>query len=262
MRLFRAAPILALLLSPLYAEYDIKAEWQGKTGYTLGVPTIFDVDDDSIANIFTTDFQSITIYGIHGPWEIPFAYPNVNLADGAPPTVTNTDPDAANELVISTVARLIYPGPNNWHFAIYDCFTHDEEFTSPPGQAVLAIADVDGDGLADVMAADTSGALRIWGWIGGSVNENPRSSPLTGLVNASPTPARHSVNFTLPASAGPGSITITDATGRTVRTLSAPALPGPRKVRWDCLDNSGNPVPAGTYIYRLGKTSGKLEVVR
>ena len=264
MRLFRAATILALLLSPLRAGYVV--EWTAPAGswagyYAMGKPTVSDVNADSIPDVFVADSDGLRIYsgvshnliwtvtGLHSP-----------DVEAMPPVVVNTDDDSYKELVVFSYGGGLSP------FWIFDCATHALEFTSPPvrkNEGGSIVADIDGDGTAEILVEDsTHSVLQVWGWASGSVNENPPPSPSANPVTASPTPARRSVNFTLPASAGPGSVTIIDATGRIVRTLSAPALPGPRELQWDCLDNSGSPVPAGTYIYRLEETNGKLEVVR
>jgi len=262
MRLLRAATVLALLLSPLHAGYVV--EWTAPLNnpygcYWAGKPTISDVDGDSIPDLFVDDSSSLKIYsGVSHNliWTIPTPS-RPRMDQYGTPVVTNTDGDPQNELVFITVG-------DPERLFIYDCATETLEFSpSQEGFESCPPTDLDGDGKAEIcFQADSNPLLlEVYGWAAG-VSEYPPSSPSTGRVKASPTPTRRSVSFTLPASAGPGSIAIVDATGRNVRTLSASALPGPRKIEWDCLDNAGSPVPAGTYIYRLAKTSGKLEVVR
>ena len=58
-----------------------------------------------------------------------------------------------------------------------------------------------------------------------------------------------------------------DEAGRRVRQLLRAELPaGDFSVRWDGTDGSGEPVPAGTYLYRLGlgdaERTGRLTVGR
>lgn len=259
MRVLRSTFVLALLLSPLYADYVVLVNWDDRISmvYSQGKPTIFDVTGDSVPDIFTADSTTVEIFNaVTGlVWEFPF------VKVGETPVVTNTDNDPAEELVVSTAIAHDNVEPRPCHFGIYDCGSHALEFASPEGYAVVAVADVNDDARAEVFTLDSSGVFSVWGWTSG-VDESPASTSHVGSMKASPVPARRSVNFTLPASAGPGSILITDAAGRIVRTLPAPDLSGCREARWDCLDNRGCPVPAGTYLYRLGETGGKLEVVR
>jgi len=68
----------------------------------------------------------------------------------------------------------------------------------------------------------------------------------------SPTRAVTTIGFEVPA-AGWVSLRVYDAGGRLVRDLFAQEYSGPARgeTSWDGLDNSGSPVAAGTYFYRL-----------
>jgi hypothetical protein len=256
-RTFVAATALVLVLSPAYASYGEKGHWDNVSGYTQGAPTVFDVSGDGIADIALIDTLSVSIFnGVSHQitWTIPFADPGMVV-------VANTDDDPAGELIISTLMFLEIGQPNPWHVAIYDCQSHTLELDLPLGYALLSVADVEGDSKADLVLADSLGGTKLVGWVGGGVDE---ARPVPGLagLNALPAPAAGNVSFVLRASSAPGSLAIIDAAGRVVRTMSVPARPLASQVRWDCRDDDGSPVPAGTYIYRFGDATGKLEVIR
>ena len=111
-------------------------------------------------------------------------------------------------------------------------------------------------------AASATVALAVHG--GGLV------APTTAmLLPAWPNPAHAGTTFrfVLPAAAvDRASLSLLDASGRRVRTLSGPFSAGVNEVAWDGLDNDGRPVRSGLYFYDLDaagtKFSRRLVVVR
>jgi hypothetical protein len=89
------------------------------------------------------------------------------------------------------------------------------------------------------------------------------------LRPASPNPFAGSteIAYTVPSGGGTVEITIYDVAGRAVRTLARGAMAaGDGSVRWDGLDDAGNPVSTGVYFARLdvdGLTAcGKLLMLK
>jgi len=65
----------------------------------------------------------------------------------------------------------------------------------------------------------------------------------------------------LAGSASEVKVTITDASGKTVRTLDLGTQPaGVDGASWDGLDDAGNAVPAGSYQYTVSATNGSTAV--
>ncbi len=70
------------------------------------------------------------------------------------------------------------------------------------------------------------------------------------------------VGFTMKGSAATVKVTITDASGRAVRTIDAGARGvGPTQVAWDGKDDSGLRQPAGTYTVRIDAKGPNGEAV-
>ena len=65
-----------------------------------------------------------------------------------------------------------------------------------------------------------------------------------------PSAGAQAFTFTLPAG-GPAHMTIRDARGRLVRTLSESLAAGPQRLAWDGRAASGVPAPPGLYFARL-----------
>jgi hypothetical protein len=93
-------------------------------------------------------------------------------------------------------------------------------------------------------------------------------SQVTGLGCAIPNPVRGHAVFAVElteADAPFAEIMIFDLSGRIVAELSKGDLgSGSHSVQWDCRDNSGHSVPAGTYICRLsspGVTQNRMLIV-
>ena len=89
------------------------------------------------------------------------------------------------------------------------------------------------------------------------------------LVGNSPNPfgPTTSIVFGLPAQGGAVSLTIFDVGGRTVRSISTPALSGGyHQINWDGRTDGDRVLAPGTYFYRLSSGSwsaaGKMQLLR
>jgi hypothetical protein len=88
-----------------------------------------------------------------------------------------------------------------------------------------------------------------------------------GTVRAAPNPfnPRTTLRFAMPA-AGRANVTVHDARGRRVRTLTAQLPAGPARVRWDGTAGDGRVLPSGTYLVRVvtpgGVQTGRCQLVR
>ena len=125
-----------------------------------------------------------------------------------------------------------------------------------------------------VTGADWSHKYAVLYTNGGLISSvGPRDQPLpTGeranlaIVSRNPIHGSATLAYRVPA-AGPVELTIQDVAGRRIRTLFHGDAPvGGGAVRWDARDESGHPVPSGTYYLRLqadsGRRSSKVVVVR
>ena len=108
---------------------------------------------------------------------------------------------------------------------------------------------------------------RLEGWDGCSgyhysdevTNDIPSGAPMVPLLAQNlPNPFSRSteIRFELPAQVGsspvPIRLEVFDVTGRLVQTLSTDHVsPGLQAVIWSGVDHRGNPVPSGSYWYRL-----------
>lgn len=143
---------VAMCAVPVFANYVI--EWSAPLSYsaasvyTSNKNSSYDIDGDSIPEVFVMDSSALKVYsGVSHSliWSIPLSY---NY--GGYPIIANTDGDANKELVFSAYS---YAYPNyTGQFFVYDCVTHNQEFASPVkyGYISLAVADVDGDGKSEI----------------------------------------------------------------------------------------------------------------
>jgi hypothetical protein len=96
------------------------------------------------------------------------------------------------------------------------------------------------------------------------VADHQEKQPTT-LVYPNPASATATITFSL-ASAQLVRVEISDATGKTLRTLERHSDKGKQEIHWDGMLSDGSTAPVGTYLYRIianGDTSsGKLTLRR
>ena len=268
--MMRQITIFILLCFALsYASYVV--EWSSPVSYsyayvyTSNQHISYDIDGDSIPEVIVSDSSAVKIFSgvTHNLiWSIPTLPYNYFYY----PYITNTDGDANKELVI-LVYRLV--GANYYgKFYVYDCQTHNQEYSCPEksGYPSCAVADIDGDNKSEIClisGSPGSRILEVYGSTDIDINESIEPKPNHNLGSVIPNPTKHNVRFNLTiAQTGTHPVLITDIAGRVIRKL---IIPGNKnslvEVIWDCCDDLGIRVPAGNYLYRYGKLVGKLEVI-
>ena len=266
--MFRVILLTGLFIGVMYASYVV--EWSASESYsyayvyTANQHPSYDVNGDSIPDVIVNDSSAVKIYSgvTHNLiWTIPTSPYNYFYY----PYITNTDGDANKELVI-LVYRLngaVYASK----FFDYDCQTHNQEYASPEksGYPSCAVADVDGDNKSEMCLISGSGSriLEVYGSTDIGIDERVQPKPIHNLGSAIPNPTKNSVQFNIKSpDKGSFPVLITDVTGRLVRSLIASGNKNEiMNILWDCLDDSGIRVPAGTYFFRCGNNVGKLGVV-
>ena len=263
MGLVNLVALLAAVASASYVvEWTAPATYSSATAYTYNRNASFDVNGDTIPEVMLMDSSALKVYnGITHSllWSMPsggFAYIQY-------PVIANTDGDGAKELVFQVSN---YTPSYQAKFFVYDCQSHALEYTSPvkSGYAYTAVADVDGDNKSDnIITSGNAGSriMEVYGSTDAGVDETPGGAPEASVAPAFPNPTGRSVTLAVPVRATePAQVLVLDLSGRVVRHLELRA--GESVVVWDCSDDLSQPVPAGTYVYRCGSQSGKVEVVR
>lgn len=253
---------LALLLAAAQANYVV--EWQANgLVYSMaycytGGNTSYDVNGDSVPEVFVTDSTSLKVYsGVSRSliWTIPSnGYTYMGF-----PYVGNTDGDAANELVLLCYS---YSSGYRGKFFVYDCQSHSLEFSpqqEKQGYPSMGVADVDGDNKNEIclVSGTASRILEVYGSDAAGCDDSPAVTAPRQHV-AAPNPANRLVRLVLPQLRGPAAVEMIDAAGRVVRRL---AVSGP-EAYWDCRDDRGEPVPPGVYAWRCGDGNGSVTVCR
>jgi hypothetical protein len=232
-----------------------------------------DVDGDDVSDLgirgWSPDSVFLTFYSgvTHAPtWEIDMQ--GWRCSDVTPwLRVGNTDSDPSKELVFTAQRTDSFMVK----FFVFDCQSHALEYASPPllqlggGTDLFDICDLDGDGRDEIIVVGSRYRLDIYGWSASSVSDGPASTPFSRRAIAVPNPSTREVEFELPPGPSSSAIEISDAAGRVVRSLSCLAadhVHGRRVVTWDCRDDEGARVPAGSYFYQYAQTHGKMNVVR
>jgi hypothetical protein len=262
----RLVTLIALLAAAAFASYVVEwtapATYSSATAYTSNGTVSYDVNGDSIPDVFLMDSSALKVYSgvTHG---LLWSMPSGGYAYLSYPTIANTDGDAAKELVFQVSN---YTPSYQARFYVYDCGSHALEYTSPvkSGYAYTVVADVDGDNKSEIIM--TSGAagsriMEVYGSTDLDVNEESADALNESVAPAFPNPTGRSVTLAFPGREPvPASVLVMDAAGRIVRHLELRA--GEPALTWDCADDLGMPVPAGTYLYQCDPQSGKVEVVR
>ena len=262
----KIAALIALTVMTASAAYVLEwsapANYSSATAYSSNKTTSYGTNGDSIPDVMLADSSALKIYSgvTHSLiWTIPSGggtYTGI-------PYVANTDGDAAPELVF-----YVYTYDSGWtaRFYVYDCQSHALEYTSPvkDGFPYVAVADVDGDNKSEIIITSGNAGsrmLEVYGSDDANIDEGRAPAPTGNGMSAYPSPSTNAVTIALPVDA-PGTtlVTIADISGRVVRRLERGA--GQPMLIWDCTDDAQTPVPAGTYFYRYGALSGKLQVAR
>lgn len=89
------------------------------------------------------------------------------------------------------------------------------------------------------------------------MEQGSQPPPVAEVARAVPNPAGHVVQLSINPNSG-GPVVITDVSGRVVRRLVCPT--GANFVLWNCCDDQGRAVPAGTYLYSCGNIRGRFIV--
>jgi len=263
MRLVALIALFAAVASASYVvEWTAPATYSSATAYTSNGTVSYDVNGDSIPDVFLMDSSALKVYSgvTHG---LLWSMPSGGYTYLGYPTIANTDGDAAKELVFQVSN---YTPSYQARFYVYDCVSHALEYTSPvkSGYAYTVAADVDGDNKSEIIM--TSGAagsriMEVYGSTDVGVDEAPARAPQATAATAFPNPSGRIVTLAFPSSEpGPTQVLVMDVSGRVVRRLELRA--GEHALPWDCADDLSMPVPAGTYLYQCGAQSGKVEVVR
>jgi hypothetical protein len=250
-----ATALVSSALAAYVVEWSTALSYSMAYGYTSNQDYSYDITGDSIPELFVSDSSSLKVFNgvTHSLiWTIPLAYPY-----GGYPLIANTDGDANKELVFS--AYSVTPSYTG-KFYVYDCLTRNLEYSSPTksGYLSISVADIDGDHKSEICSISGPGGrrvLEVYGSDAQDIQEPPAPETESRSAQAFPNPARHLVS--LPVAPGaPGLVLITDLSGRVVRSLA-----GSASALWDGSDDAGLPVPPGTYVFRTGSMSGKVELV-
>ena len=260
----RVTFVLAACALPLFGSYVV--EWSAHcsydyaTAFAVNKDARWDVNDDSLPEVFVNDGGSVKVFsGVSHSliWTVqPGALSYLFVAG-----LANTDGDAAKELVVySTDAKKFY---------VYDCASHNLEYTSPARTGTnfsCAVADIDGDGKSEICWISGSGSdrtLEVYGSTDMGIAEDAPGVPVRTVAGAMPNPTQDVVQLSIrPDATGP--VVITDVTGRIVRKLNfvhrSSFIVHRSFVVWDCCDEDGRRVARGTYLFGCGGQAEKVVV--
>ena len=150
---------------------------------------------------------------------------------------------------------------------ICDAMTGTVEFFIQPITVPRAVQliDLDGDGLLEIMIAETNNSIRTIDFIG-AATAAPHPERSQGTLGAFPNPAhvKATMAFSLDAP-GEVDLRVYDVSGRLISQVAAGHFDsGYHEVPWNGRNPSGQKVAAGTYFYKLtvdGRPAGSKKVV-
>ena len=194
-------------------------------------------------------------------------------ADGTMDMIVGAPGDDPDSNASAGSAYLFYGQPGSFPSTGLASAVANRQFTGiAPGDelgaAVRVVRDLNQDGSFDVVlgapGADVGGlenAGTTYLFTGGEiVGVADVGSPRFSAAPPRPLPARSRISVAL---AVPGSVreaTVSDAAGRTVRTLRPGSTA--REIQWDLRSARGARVPAGVYFLRLEGDAGRVETLR
>ena len=179
-----------------------------------------------------------------------------DTGEDSAPALADLDGDGDLDLLIgtSTGAILVY---RNTGTRTAPAFTAEAPIIGGRRRAVPALADLDGDGDADLLAGTDAGGLLFWRAAGGTPTEALPESGSTGLrLDVRPNPSSGAARFVASAPVW-GEAVVFDVRGREVRRV---AFSG-REAEWDGRDAAGRKLPTGVYVVRL-TTAGATATAR
>ena len=200
----KIAALIALTVMTASAAYVLEwsapANYSSATAYTSNKTTSYDVNGDSIPDVFLSDSSALKVYSgvTHSLiWTVTSGgYTYIGY-----PYIANTDGDAAKEMVFQVYT---YNSGYTGKFYIYDCGTHALEYTSPVknGYPYVTVADVDSDNTSEIIITSGNAGSRIlevYGSNDAGVDEGGASAPPENGAPAYPNPSTRNVTIALPA---------------------------------------------------------------
>ena len=169
-----------------------------------------------------------------------------DVGEDSAPALADLDGDGDLDLLVGTAAGAIHVFRNGGTRTA-PAFTAETPLVVGRRRTAPAVADVDGDGDADLLAGADSGGLLFWRAAGGTSEAPGPPSGATGLrLTVFPNPSSGASRLVASAAVR-GEAVVFDVRGREVRRLRMNG----REAEWDGRDAAGRALPAGVYVVRL-----------
>ncbi len=169
-----------------------------------------------------------------------------DVGEDSAPALADLDGDGDLDLLVGTAAGAIHVFRNTGTPAA-PAFAAETPLVVGRRRTAPAVADIDGDGDADLFAGADSGGLLFWRASGGTSGTPGPPRGESGLrLDVVPNPSSGSARL-VASEAVRGEAVVFDVRGREVRRVR---LDG-REAEWDGRDATGRVLPAGVYVVRL-----------
>ena len=241
---------------------------QGVGDGTLGAAITLDLGTSTAQAICTADFNRDGIADI----AVSDLSATVRVYNSTT-FVTSSTPESGWDLQVGTAQsdgrQFLYLSTQNTNSVVIlrpastpDSFTPVATYPTGGDPQTLAVADMDGDGLLDVLTANSAdGTLSVFLHAKSSVtavSTQPEPAPRARLEQNYPNPfnPRTTIRYSV-AKAGPVRLAVYDVRGRLVATLvDGSVAVGEHRVSWDGRTTVGTTAASGVYFYRLETMSG------